>query len=783
MATRKPGSARKKQALTGIWSSRCIPRPCTSCWQRSAAGGTNQHAECDSGEPVIVKPPGPWLAPAHTIHRVVQVNIRRIIVLTVLLGLAFSALLAIPFVFYHRAESDHNLRLLQAEQERIIKLAAGTIPQEMDAVLSDLRYLSQHNEVRNYLAGGNPGSRMELAKEYLALAMQKRFYDQIRFIGRDGMERARVDFMAGKPVIVAEQDLRDRHDQYYFGEALRLLPGQIYVSPMDLDIEPGVVEPLPRPVIRFVIPVVDDQGLPRGMVVLNYLGQRLRDKLDALGGHADKIWLLNAQGHWLKGADPKDEWGFVYPERSQRSLAMQSPRLWQKMESGAGVQQTDASWIRFERVYPLLGESGPATGNGARPVDADRYYWTVAVESSKSAVLAANHPLMKRLWAVYGALVLFAFLVAGALAFAISRNQALAQVMEKVVDNVPVLVAYVDAEQRYRFNNMAYEQFFGLKPKQIYGKSMLELLGEAAYRAARPFIEQALSGKAVSFERQINAGAGMRDVAVSYLPDASPQGGVRGFYIVVNDVTLIRGSQRREQQHMHELAHVSRLASMGQMATEIAHEINQPLAAIAMYSAAGLRTLPGDGDRGKIETWLEAINAQAKRASEIVRRVRRFVQKGEPQLGPVDLNLIARETAALVDHEARAQNVEIILDLAEALPPVQGERVLLEQVVFNLVRNAMDAVLAGAGERRVTLKTSSDAHLVYVEVSDTGPGVDPELGEHIFDSFVTGKQGGLGMGLAISRSIAEAHAGSLRYANRPGGGATFTFSLAATESR
>jgi PAS domain S-box-containing protein len=404
---------------------------------------------------------------------------------------------------------------------------------------------------------------------------------------------------------------------------------------------------------------------------------------------------------------------------------------------------------------------------------------TVAVELSQSAMGETNLALLKKLWTVYGVLVLFAFLVAGALAFATTRNKALAQVMEKVVDNVPVLVAYVDAELRYRFNNMAYERFFGLKPKQIYGKSMLELLGGAAYQASRPYIEQALAGQAVTFERQLShAEGGARDVTVSYLPDISPEGAVRGFYVMVNDVSLIKASQRRERQHMLELAHVSRLASMGEMATEIAHEINQPLAAISMYSAAGLRTMQGEWDRGKIETWLEAINTQAKRASEIVKRVRRFVQKGEPQLGPVDLNLVARETVALVDHDARAQEVEIVLELAEGLPLVQAERVLLEQVVFNLVRNAMDAVLVGPGERRVTLRTAFDAQLVYVEVSDTGPGVDPVLGAQIFDSFVTSKQGGLGMGLAISRSIAEAHGGTLGYASRPGGGATFTFSLA-----
>lgn len=731
-----------------------------------------------------MKLPALRLAHGHTIHRVVQVNLRRIILLTVLLGLAFSVLLAIPFVFYHRAETDNNLSLLQAEQERVTELAAGIIRQEMDAVLSDLRYLSQHNEITNFLAHDSRSSRLDLAMEYLAVATQKHIYDQIRFIDQNGMERVRVDFNEGRAAVVAEENLCDQRDRYYVGETLRLAPGQIYVSPFDLDIEQDVVKLPRKPVIRFAAPVADEQGHIRGMVVLNYLGQRLRDKLGALEGQGSRLWLLNAEGYWLIGPTPEDEWGFLLPERSQRSLARLSPRLWQQMESEqSGVHQTDASWVRFERVYPLLGENVTAAGAGfASPVDADRYYWTVVVEYSQSAMQTANHALLEKLWMVYGTLVLFAFLAAGALALAISRNKALAQVMEKVVDNVPVLVAYVDREQRYRFNNMAYERVFGLEPKQIYGKSMRELLGEAGYRAAHPYIEQALAGKQVSFERQMATVAGPRDMAISYLPDASPQGEVRGFYVMVNDVSLIKESERRERQHMLELAHVSRLASMGEMATQVAHEINQPLAAIALYSAAGLRTLRGEYDHSKMEAWLEAINAQAKRAGEIVRRVRRFVQKGEPQSGPVDLNLIVRETATLVDHEARSQEVKIDLELAEDLPSVQGDRVLLEQVVFNLVRNAMDAVLAQPGERRITLRTAFDAQLVYVEISDTGLGVDPALGEHIFDSFVTSKQEGMGMGmgmgLTISRSIIEAHAGTLRYTPNPGGGATFRFSLA-----
>jgi two-component system, LuxR family, sensor kinase FixL len=144
----------------------------------------------------------------------------------------------------------------------------------------------------------------------------------------------------------------------------------------------------------------------------------------------------------------------------------------------------------------------------------------------------------------------------------------------------------------------------------------------------------------------------------------------------------------------------------------------------------------------------------------------------------VNLNQVADEVSALLRHESQSQGVEVVLQLAEGLPPVYGDLVLLEQVVFNLVRNAMEALLRQPGGRRITLATSFDADRVYVEVRDTGPGIEPDISERIFDSFVTSKQEGIGMGLAISRSIIEAHGSKLRYVVNPEGGVTFMFSLA-----
>lgn len=721
-------------------------------------------------------------APAHSLQRVVRVNLRRTLIQTLLFGVVFTVLLATPVAIQQRADARNLLSLREAEQERVVKLAAQIIHQEFDAVLSDLRYLSQHNALRTCLEHTDSEHRYRLGLEYLGLARQKRIYDQIRFIGLHGKEEVRVDFSEGEAKVRAEHELRDKRDRYYVQETQWLSPGEIYVSPFDLNVEDGTVEQPAKPTIRFAVPVADSQGLIRGMVVLNYQGRRLIDKLRMLAGQAGRIWLFNADGYWLVGPAQRHEWGFMLPSQPQTRVEDLLPAFWRQASAErSGVHRADDTWIRFERIYPLLGAYGPAGApEFALPVAADRYHWTLAVALAPTAGAAGNggYP-PRKLWAIYGLLTLFAFIAAGALAFAINRNRALAQVMTKVVDNLPLLVAYVDGEQRYRFNNLAYQRMFGLAPSEIYGKSLRELLGEAAYEEIRPYIEQALAGQPAHFERQLDySGAGAHDVAVSYLPDFAANGEVRGAYILVNDISQIKQSERRERQRMLELAHTSRLASMGEMATEIAHEINQPLAAIAMYSAAGLRSLDGECERAQIGSWLEAINTQAKRASEIVRRIRRFVRKEDHQRGPVNLNQVANEVAGLLRHEARSLNVEIVARLVENLPSVQGDAVLLEQVVFNLARNAMDAVQSQAGTRRITIVTSFDADRVYLEVRDTGPGVDPALSERMFESFVTGKQEGIGMGLAISRSIIEAHAGNLRHLLNEDGGATFVFSLA-----
>ena len=720
-----------------------------------------------------------WFTQAHTIHRVVQIDARRVLVSAFWWALGFALLLAIPFLLYYQSEAQSYREMRQAEKERVIRLASEIIHQEMEAAQADLRFISRNNEMAAFLARDTPENRAQIAREFLELASQKELYDQVRLIGADGRELVRVNYGDGRPYVVPERELQFKGERPYFPATMALDAASIHVSPFELNVEHGQLERPYKPVVRLAVPVVDGQGRKRGIVILNYLGQRLLDRLAVVDGMAGLLWLVDARGYWLLGPQSESAWGFAVPGREDQSLSASNPLLWRAI-SGANKGEVDeaGTGFQFERIYPFAETPETSRNDLPRPRVGKEYHWTVVTQLSAEFLRQGLSGLVRNLALLYGIWVASGCLLAAALSFLVTRNSALSHVMENVIDSLPVLISYVDAERRYRFNNMAYERFFGLSPKQLFGKTMREVLGDASYEEVRPHVDRALAGEVVTLELHLPyARAGERDVVVSYIPDVGVGGRVLGFYVLVSDVSQIRDSERRERQRMLELAHVSRLASLGEMASEIAHEVNQPLAAIAMYSAACLRTLGNEPGDGQMQDWLQAINAQAKRASEVVSRLRRFVRKRDIHPGPVDLNQVAREGLALMRFECARQGVAVDLELDGELPSLSAELILVEQVLFNLLRNALDALLHRTDGKRVVIRTGHGAGHAWIEVEDNGPGVDPALGDRVFESFMTDKPDGMGVGLAISRSIVQAHGGSLGYVNNPGEGATFRCTL------
>jgi C4-dicarboxylate-specific signal transduction histidine kinase len=234
-----------------------------------------------------------------------------------------------------------------------------------------------------------------------------------------------------------------------------------------------------------------------------------------------------------------------------------------------------------------------------------------------------------------------------------------------------------------------------------------------------------------------------------------------------------------------ELGHVNRVATMGQLSASIAHEINQPIAAVIANASAGLRWLgarPPEMEQARQA--LARIVRDGKRAGEVIARVRALVKKAPPRRDRLEINEAICEVISLTQGELQRHRVGLQTWLADGLPLVPGDRVQLQQVIVNLIVNAVEAMSgASSGPRELTIASGAvDSNDVFVEVQDTGPGLDPANLDRLFQSFYTTKPDGMGMGLAISRSIVEAHGGCLSAAANKPRGAVFRLTLPVEET-
>ena len=719
------------------------------------------------------------IASSKTLDPIVGAPGKTILVRAILWVLVFGIVLFIIFALLYRAEAGKNRTLRMASAWQSVNLSVQFITEELSHAVSDLDLLTRQNELDELLNSGDMSPDEQLGKQFIALLATHRVYDQARFVDADGMEVVRVNYNDGAPAQVPPYKLQDKSDRYYFEPTMALDPGQVYLSPFDLNLEYGVLEKPEKPALRLSTPVSDASGQKRGLVILNYLGDYLIKAIIKAGKSSGvTTWLVNDEGYWLKGPASVDEWGFMYRDRSDRTIAHQYPQAWQHMlASDEGQVFTESMLITYRKVYPHI----LATQSKNRLISmAENHHWVVVSAISKSVLQTDNIEIRQRLFSFYGLLLVFIAPVAWLLARLSVRQKSFATAMTRILNNVPVLIAYVGSDQRLRFNNSAYARFFNTDEEQLQGLHLVSLVGEKGYEDIRQYVEQALKGEQVSFQQRVRfKDANIHVITATYLPDINSDGSVRGFIAVINDITELYNAQQSDKQRLLELAHAQRVNTMGEMATEIAHEINQPLTSISNFSSACERTIvAGNWDTDQLLEWVVKIRDHARRASNIVQRLRTFLKKGETVYTYVDINALIRDVVSWTESDMRKMNINVSLKLENGIANVTADDILLQQVILNLVRNSMEALSETRnGTRQLIIQSKTSDHQVEVSVSDTGPGIPKEIDERIFYSFVTSKEHGLGMGLSVSRSIVEAHGGRLYLDPAESTMTTFTFTI------
>jgi PAS domain S-box-containing protein len=360
------------------------------------------------------------------------------------------------------------------------------------------------------------------------------------------------------------------------------------------------------------------------------------------------------------------------------------------------------------------------------------------------------------------------------------------QQLRLVIDAIPELIAYVDGHLSYQFNNKAFEKWFGFSRNEIKGKKIWQVIGEKPYAVIKPYIKQVMSGESVTFEEKLNYPyRGNVFIRSSYIPNFSESGKVVGFFLLTADITESKNEEESKLKHMLEAAHASRIITIGEMSTQLAHEISQPLASIEAYSSACVRLIDkGRAETSELHTAFENISSQAIRAQEIMHELRNFVKKDTTRKN-IAINELIQSAIKFLQIELRDQELEIELKLQKILPVVKADRILIEQVIINLIKNALEAMQAiDKADRRLTLQTElcQDSG-VLVSVHDSGPGLSEYEAGKIFEPFYTTKPEGMGMGLAIIRSIIDSHSGELQVKANLQGGTTFSFTLPETDKK
>jgi two-component system sensor kinase FixL len=349
------------------------------------------------------------------------------------------------------------------------------------------------------------------------------------------------------------------------------------------------------------------------------------------------------------------------------------------------------------------------------------------------------------------------------------------------------MVAFMDADFNFLRVNRAYAESDDRTPEFFVGKNHFDIYPHPENETV--FREVVASGQPRSFYARPFEYAGHPERGITYWdwtlhPVKSPSGQVEGVLLCLVDVTERERAQAQLQQRQAELAHVSRLSTMGEMASTLAHEINQPLSAIANYAQACLQAMgSGRADTDEIREDVTHIAAQAERAGQIVRRTRGFVRKDDSQRRRVDIADLVREAADLGEIETRQHEVALRLELDGAPHPVLADAVQIEQVILNLVRNALESMKHRHKDgRKLSIRTSSASDgCVEVAVRDSGTALPADKMSRLFEPFFTTKSAGMGMGLPISRTIVEAHGGRLWASANPDRGMTFRFTLPVVE--
>jgi PAS domain S-box-containing protein len=737
--------------------------------------------------------------------------------LFLLVYLPLFAVLGLVFLAALRLYADQQLAELKVRELAQAEVAASLLGHDFETVSSDLRLLADAPSVRRFVDGGSAEERGRMVELFASAAREKRIYDQIRFLDAGGMEVARVDFRSGDAIVVPDGELQNKSGRYFFRDTLRLGRGEVYVSPLDLNIEQDKIQLPYKPMVRFGMPVFDSRGEKRGVVLLNFYGHLLVNDFRRSMAEGHEAMLLNRDGYWLVAPSPADEWGFMFGRKE--TFATRHPLAWRVViAQDRGTILTEEGLFTFRTVYPLHASQSSATGShlpageSSRALDEREYFWKVVGFIPAGKLPSASpfrHPLGVAAFAFLAGL--FA-LLAGHLAKSIAYRRLLHRKLEEnqarlqeIADTLGEGVFVLDQKGRITFVNPAAQKLLGYAEHELLGRNAHQLFhyqypDGLAYPEAECLTNRTIvDGRIFRGEETLWDRHG-RSLPVAMI--AAPilrQGKVTGSVVAIHDIRYLKEVEEELRQLNDNLAQrvevevaknleqeklliqQSRLAVMGEMIGNIAHQWRQPLNALGLLLENVKDAYEYDElDRESLGNSVADGKRLIQKMSSTIDDFRNFFR---PHLvkSAFGLRETAEETVRLVEASYLNHNIRI----GNRVPAdirASGHANEFSQVLLNLLSNAKDVLVerrVAAG--RVEVDARPEAGFAVLTVADNGGGIPPEVLPKIFDAYYTTKESGTGIGLYMSKLIVE-HMGGTITAAEGEEGAVFTIRLPLAEA-
>ncbi len=703
--------------------------------------------------------------------------------------LLLMLIITVIMLFLYQVQVDAARSVLRASEKQVLNLATHSVTTELRGVRSDLSYLADSFVLKEWLASSDPAVRGKVEQEFIAFAVHKVHYEQIRLLDLSGREVVRVNWQGGRPLAASQRALQDKSGRYYVGASLALARAEIYVSPFDLNVEHGAVEQPPKPMIRFGTPVYDTQGNKRGILVLNYRGQGLLDQIKSIAARAGgQMWLLDAQGYWLLGPDPQTEWAFMYPGRSDRRFDVAHPDAWASIQRRPMQDQLLAGdgLYTYARLAPraLLSMTSPVNGPD----------WILVAYRGTSMLVEKNRHIARNLGIAFGVLLLLVALMSWVIAYqGLSRQQAEASLrtnearFRSVAETANDAIITADRHGNIVYFNRAAEGIFGYTLNEAADQPLTVLMPERFRLAHKEGLQRFIgTGEAQVIGKTVEL-AGRRKDGVEFPMELSLAtwkiGDETYFTGLVRDITR----RRQAEGHIRQLNEDMRVRAVELEAVNkeleafsysVSHDLRAPLRAIDGFSQVLLEdyaaVLDAEG-RG----YLERVRAAAQRMGLLIDDLIKLsrVTRAELLMQEVDLSEIATGIA----DELRAREPQRQVELSiEAGLRARGDARLLRIALENLFSNAWKFT-QGRDPAHIVFGHTQHNGLPAYFVQDDGVGFDAAYADKLFGVFQRLHDArefpGTGIGLATVQRVIHKHGGWVWAQSAPGKGATFYFML------